>query len=150
GTLLNATYPAACATSTADVWIIVFDAVCDAMSQIVPNRACAGWQRAAILQIAGVDPRTHEPYSSLLHIALMGGAGAVSGMDGGGLGGLANTGGASTKGDIELLDLRLPLYFHQHEFLTDSACPGKWRGASGAIVEFEAVDHPIQLTHAGD
>jgi N-methylhydantoinase B len=148
--MLNAEHPAACAMSTGDIWTVVFDAVCDAMAHVVPERACAGWTRTAIFGITGVDPRLGEEYTSMLHIALMGGAGAVYGMDGGGLWGTIPTGGASTTGDIELLEFRLPLHFAQHELRRDSACPGRWRGALGAVVEFEVIDHQAQVSHVGD
>jgi N-methylhydantoinase B len=150
GTMLNAEHPAACAMSTGDIWSIVFDAVCDAMSAIVPGRACAGWTRTAIFGVSGVDPRVGEHYSGLLHVALMGGAGAVHGFDGGGLWGTIPTGGASTTGDIELLEFRLPLHFERHELRCDSACPGRWRGAVGAVAEFEVVGHRAVLAHVGD
>lgn len=148
--MLNAEHPQACAMSTGDVWTVTFDAVCAAMSQVVPERACAGWTRVAIFEVAGRDPRFDEPYASLLNVALMGGAGAVHGHDGGGLWGVIPTGGAATTGDIEMLELRLPLHFARHELATDSACPGRWRGAAGAVVEFTTVDHDAVLTHVGD
>jgi N-methylhydantoinase B len=80
----------------------------------------------------------------------MGGSGAVHGLDGGGLWGVISTGGASTTGDIELLEFRFPLRFHRHELRSDSACPGRWRGAVGATVEFEPLGHVVALTHVGD
>ncbi len=150
GTMLNAEHPAACAMSTGDIWSTVFDAVCDAMSNVVPERACAGWTRVAIFEVAGIDPRYGQHYSGLLHVALMGGAGAVHGLDGGGLWGVISTGGASTTGDIELLEFRFPLHFFEHELRRDSACPGRWRGAVGATVQFAPVAHSVALTHVGD
>jgi N-methylhydantoinase B len=150
GTMLNATHPAACATSTADVWTIVFDAVCDAMSTVVPARAAAGWTRVAIFEISGRDPRIDQHYSGLLLLALMGGAGAVHGHDGGGLWGVIPTGGAATTGDIELLEVRMPLHFVRHELRADSACPGRWRGFPGSVVELEVLGHDALLAHAGD
>ena len=149
-TMLNAARPAACAMSTSDIWANVFDAVCDAMSRIVFERACAGWQRPALFGPSGVDPRSGDHYGGALHIACMGGAGAVSGLDGGGLFGIVSTGGGSTTGDVELLEFRLPLHFERHELAIDSACPGRWRGALGAELEFELVDHAAELAHVGD
>jgi N-methylhydantoinase B len=150
GTMLNAELPTACAMSTSDVWGTVFDAVCGATSQIVPERACAGWTRPSMLQMSGRDPETGAPYSSFLSIAFIGGAGASHAVDGGGLWGMVSTAGAATTGDIELLEFRLPLHFHRHELATDSACPGRWRGAAGAVLEFEPVDHDGVASHDGD
>jgi N-methylhydantoinase B len=150
GTMLNPNRPAACQMSTADVWAVVFDAVCDALSSIAPERAYAGWQRVALFGVTGIDPRYGEYYGGALHIACMGGAGACHGMDGGGLWGIVGTGGASTTGDVELLEFRMPLHFEQHELQVDSACPGRWRGSPGAVLEFEVVDHRAQVSHVGD
>jgi hypothetical protein len=43
--MLNADHPAACAMSTGDIRTVVVEAVCDAMSKVVPERACAGGPR---------------------------------------------------------------------------------------------------------
>jgi N-methylhydantoinase B len=150
GSMLNASHPAACAMSTADIWSIVFDSVCDAMSKAVPERAVAGWTRAAILEISGRDPRSGEHYSGILLFAFMGGAGAVYGLDGGGLWGVIPTGGAGTTGDIELIEVRMPLHICRHELREDAACPGRWRGFPGCEVEFEVAGHDALLAHAGD
>lgn len=150
GTMLNAVRPAACVMSTGDVWCIVFDAVADALSKVVPERACAGWTRCSINGISGIDPRTGNPYGGLMGITLAGGAGAVTGRDGGGLWGIIATGGAAMTGDAELLEFRLPLAIHRHELLPDSACPGRWRGHPGAILDIEVVGHRATVSHVGD
>jgi N-methylhydantoinase B len=71
-------------------------------------------------------------------------------MDGGGLWGIIGTGGASTTGDVELLEFRMPLHFERHELHVDSACPGRWRGSPGTVLEFEIVGHRAQVSHVGD
>jgi N-methylhydantoinase B len=150
GSMLNPTFPAACQSSTADVWGVVFDAVCDALSHAVPERACAGWHKIATFGVSGVDPRTREFYASGLHIANVGGAGAVTGLDGGGLWGIVSTGGGASVGDIETLEVRLPLHFHRHELDVDSASPGRWRGHNGAVLDFEVLGHTAQFNHVGN
>jgi N-methylhydantoinase B len=150
GSMLNALPPAACAMSTGDVWENVFDAVCDALSRLVPQRACAGWAHVAINSLSGVDPRSQEPYGGLLHISYQGGAGAAHRRDGGGLWGSIAPGGAASVGDIELLELRLPVHFAEHELRQDSGCPGRFRGAPGATVDLEIVDHNAVAVHLGD
>ena len=150
GTMLNAERPAACALSTADVWAAVWEAVCDAICKIVPERACAAWSQIAACAISGIDPRTGSPYSTgPLHVTHQGGAGAVYGLDGGGLWGLICTGGAASVGDIELLEYRTPWHFHHYELLQDSGCPGTWRGALGATLDVELVDHDAVAIHLG-
>jgi N-methylhydantoinase B len=150
GTMLNARLPAACAMSTGDVWAAVWESVCDALSKMVPERACAGWSQLAVNTLAGIDPRDGQPYSTgPLHITHQGGSGAVTGVDGGGLWGLICTGGAASVGDVELLEFRLPLHFHQHELWPDSGVPGTWRGAPGAMLDVEIVGHEATVTHIG-
>lgn len=150
GTMLNATLPAACAMSTGDVWAAVWESVCDALSKMVPERACGGWSQLAVNTLAGVDPRNGQPYSTgPLHITHQGGSGAVAGVDGGGLWGLICTGGAASVGDVELLESRLPFHFHRHELWQDSGVPGTWRGAPGAELEMEIVGHEAIITHIG-
>jgi N-methylhydantoinase B len=85
-----------------------------------------------------------------MHVTYHGGAGAVSGADGGPLWGAIVAAGAPQVGDIELLELRLPLHFHRYELAQDSACPGRWRGGLGAVLELEIVDHDAVVTHFGD
>jgi N-methylhydantoinase B len=150
GTMLNAARPAACVMSTGDVWANVFDAVADALSKAVPDRAVAGWSKCCINGFSGRDPRTGDLYGGLMGITVQGGAGAVYGLDGGGLWGIIPTGGAAMCGDIELLEFRLPLHFWQHELRCDSGCPGRWRGAPGAVLEIEVVDHTSVVSNVGD
>ncbi len=150
GTMLNAALPAACAMSTGDVWAAVWESVCDALSKMVPERACAGWSQLAVNTLSGIDPRDGQPYSTgPLHITHQGGSGAVTGVDGGGLWGLICTGGAASVGDVELLEFRLPLHFHRHELWQDSGVPGTWRGAPGATLDVEIVGHEALVTHIG-
>jgi len=150
GTMLNASLPAACAMSTGDIWAAVWESVCDALSKLIPERACAGWSQLAVNTLAGIDPRDGEPYSTgPLHITHQGGSGAVNGSDGGGLWGLICTGGAASVGDVELLEFRLPFHIHRHELLQDSGVPGTWRGSPGAILDMEIVDHESLVSHIG-
>jgi N-methylhydantoinase B len=150
GTMLNARPPAACAMSTGDVWAAVWEAMCDALSQLVPERACAGWSQLAVNTFSGTDPRWDEPFSTgPLHVTHQGGAGAAYGQDGGGLFGLICTGGAASIGDIELLEFRLPFHFHCHELQVDSGCPGRWRGSPGAVLDLEIDSDEAVVAHIG-
>jgi N-methylhydantoinase B len=150
GTMLNAARPAACSLSTGNPWENVFEAVTDAFSKIVPQRSCAGWAHVACSSVSGIDPRYGEPYGGLMHVTYHGGSGAVYSTDGGHLWGSIVAAGAPQVGDVELLELRLPLEFHRYELVTDSPCPGTWRGGCGAELELEIVDHEAVITHFGD
>ena len=52
-------------------------------------------------------------------------------------------------GEIELLELRLPMHIVRHELLPDSCCPGRWRGGCGADLEMEIRDPECVATRTG-
>ena len=151
GTVINAAAPAACYTSTGPTYGLVFDAVTDALSKANPERACARWSYVHVVSFNGVDPRDGEPFSYLSHFASEGGGGAYYGHDGGHLWGCISTAGASTTGDVELVEFRVPIHVHRLELLPDSGCPGKWRGGLGSVldVEVQCDDCLVTVTGAG-
>ena len=151
GTVINAAAPAACYTSTGPTYGLVFDAVTDALSKANPERACPGWSYVQVVSFNGVDPRDGEPFSYLSHFASEGGGGAYYGHDGGHMWGCISTAGASTTGDVELIEFRVPVHVRRLELFPDSGCPGKWRGGLGALldVEVQCDDCLVTVTGAG-
>ena len=119
---------------------VVFSAVCEALSGANPERACAAWLYQNTVQFGGTDPRDGEPYAYMSHLMSKGGGGAYYGRDGGHMWGIAAAGGANMTGEVELLELRLPIHVVRHELLPDSGCPGRWRGGCGADLELEIRD----------
>jgi N-methylhydantoinase B len=137
GSLLNPAGPVATYASTGATYALVFSAVCQALSQAIPERACAAWCYQNTVTFAGVDPRDGQSFAYMSHLMSKGGGGAYHGRDGGHLWGLPAAGGANMTGEIELLEFRLPIRIVRHELLADSGCPGTWRGGCGAALEIE-------------
>ena len=135
GTIVNPVAPAASYACTGVTFGVVFSAVCQALSCANPERACAAWLYQNTVQFGGTDPRDGEPYAYMSHLMSKGGGGAYYGRDGGHMWGIAAAGGANMTGEIELLELRLPIHVVRHELLPDSGCPGRWRGGCGADLE---------------
>ena len=65
--------------------------------------------------------------------------------------GCISTAGASTTGDVELVEFRVPVHVHRLELFPDSGCPGRWRGGLGALldVEVQCDDCLVTVTGAG-
>lgn len=149
GTMLNARIPAACAYSpNLDN---IRDAICEALSQALPERATGGFNHGPGLIFYGRDPRRDEPYVYLCIEHILGGGGARAGkMDGWHCTGIACAGGAITSANMELLEYDKPLHVHRYQMRTDSGCAGRWRGGLGAVMEVELVDHDCILTNWGE
>ena len=94
----------------------------------------AGWGRRFRIAIQGEDPRTGRNFIWHMFHARPGG-GASSGGDGYSSIGEWHTVGGLKFGSIEVVEVRFPLYFRQHEFRPGSAGDGQYRGGPGAVLE---------------
>ncbi len=130
GTFLNARFPAA-TTFGNSITGPHSDAIFQALSRAVPNRVTAGWNRRLALAVSGIDPRGNRPYVDILFNSLKGGSGATYGCDGYDHIGLINCAGGILAQDPEMFELQTPHYLLKHEYATDSAGAGRWRGGLG-------------------
>jgi N-methylhydantoinase B len=137
GTFLNARFPAA-TTFGNSITGPNADAILKAMAGAVPERVTAGWNRMLALAISGHDPRVNRPYVDILFNALKGGSGATQGYDGYDHIGLINCAGGILAQDPEMFELQTPNTLIKHEYITDSAGAGRWRGGLGVetIIRF--------------
>ncbi len=137
GTFLNAKYPAA-TTFGNSITGPNADAILKALSEAIPDKVTAGWNRMLALAVSGIDPRMNRPYVDILFNALKGGSGAVQGCDGYDHIGLINCAGGILAQDPEMFELQTPNFIVKHEYASDSAGAGRWRGGLGVetIVKF--------------
>jgi N-methylhydantoinase B len=137
GTFLNATYPAA-TTFGNSITGPNADAILKALSDAIPDKVTAGWNRMLALAVSGIDPRTNRPYVDILFNALKGGSGAMQGCDGYDHIGLINCAGGILAQDPEMFELQTPNFIVKHEYAPDSAGAGRWRGGLGVetIIKF--------------
>jgi N-methylhydantoinase B len=150
GTLTNASDPAPCGASTTTCGDNITDAVRDALSKALPERAVAGWCHCAGSNQVGIDPRSGEFYTFNMIIGTGGGAGATWGLDGWHcLNTTAGAGGILT-GDVELLEHEYPVAIHRYELRADSAGAGKWRGGLGPVFETEPIEHEADIVLWGE
>jgi len=138
GTFLNARFPAA-TTFGNSITGPNADAILKAFSKALPDRVTAGWNRMLALAVSGHDPRFDRPYVDILFNALKGGSGATRGCDGYDHIGLINCAGGILAQDPEMFELQTPNILVKHEYATDSAGAGRWRGGLGVetIIRFE-------------
>jgi N-methylhydantoinase B len=149
GTLLNAEFPAA-TTFGNTLAGPHSDAIFRALAPAVPERVSAGWNRMLGMTVTGLDPRHGRRYVDILFLALKGGSGAVQGCDGYDHIGLINTAGGILAQDYEMLEVHTPHRLRRHEYLADSAGPGRWRGGLGVETEFEVLGEQVTGIIFGD
>ncbi len=134
GTFLNARFPAA-TTFGNTITGPNADAILKAFSGALPKMVTAGWNRALNFSITGKDPRTKRSYMDILFLALKGGSGGTWGADGYDHIGLINCAGGILAQDYEMFEAQGPHLLSKHEYLPDSAGPGRWRGGLGVETE---------------
>ncbi len=135
GSFLNARFPAA-TTFGNSLTGPTSDAIFRAFAQALPKMVTAGWNRMMGFTITGRDPRHARPYVDILFLALKGGSGATFGADGYDHIGLINCAGGILAQDYEMFEVHDPHRLLRHEYATDSAGAGRWRGGLGVETEF--------------
>ena len=135
GSFLNARFPAA-TTFGNSITGPTSDAILRAFAQAIPQMVTAGWNRMLGMTVTGMDPRHRRPYVDILFLALKGGSGATLNADGYDHIGLINCGGGLLAQDYEMFEIQNPHFLLHHEYATDSAGAGCWRGGLGVDTEF--------------
>lgn len=149
GSFLNARFPAA-TTFGNSITGPNSDAILKAFSGALPQRVTAGWNRFLGFTITGRDPRKGRSYVDILFLALKGGSGGTWMADGYDHIGLINCAGGILAQDYEMFEIHDPHFLVKHEYLTDSAGPGRWRGGLGVETEFEIYGENVTGIAFGD
>jgi N-methylhydantoinase B len=149
GTILNAAFPAA-TTYGNHLCPPNADAIARALAPVVPKRVTAGWNHLLCSLTTGVDPRSRDKFVDICFMGLKGGSGALCGVDGYDHIGMIDAAGGLLDQDYEMFEQQTPHVLIKHEYLCDSAGPGKWRGGLGVETEFEIGADDTQLVIFGD
>lgn len=149
GSFLNASFPAA-TTFGNSITGPTSDAIMKAFAQAVPKTVTAGWNRFLGFAVTGTDPRKGRPYSDILFLALKGGSGATHMADGYDHIGLINCAGGILAQDYEMFEIQNPHLLSRHEYATDSAGAGQWRGGLGVETEFRIDGEDVTAVAFGD
>lgn len=149
GTLLNAAFPAA-TTYGNHLCPPNADAIARALAPVVPERVTAGWNHLLCSLTTGRDPRKADKYVDICFMGLKGGSGALRGTDGYDHIGMIDASGGVLDQDYEMFEQQTPHRLIRHEYLCDSAGPGRWRGGLGVETIFEIGADDTQLVVFGD
>jgi N-methylhydantoinase B len=149
GSFLNARFPAA-TTFGNSITGPTSDAIFRAFAKALPKMVTAGWNRFLGFAISGQDPRRRRPYVDILFLSLKGGSGGTWKSDGYDHIGLINCAGGILAQDYEMFEIHDPHRLVKHEYLRDSAGPGRWRGGVGVETEFEIDGENVTGVAFGD
>jgi N-methylhydantoinase B len=143
GCLVNPRYPAACGARGV-VGYRVFDAIMQALAQIVPERAIGGSEGGPYLLAGG---GTHEGRPFVLNEMVVGTWGARAGKDG--IEGISNPAANLSNQPVEMIEADMPVEVLRYGLLPDTGGPGEFRGGLSFIREFRFLA-PIRFVLRGD
>ena len=149
GTILNASYPKA-TTFGNHLCPPNADAIIRALAPVIPDRVTAGWNNLLASLTTGLDEDKGEDYVDIGFMGLKGGSGAMNGTDGYDHIGMIDASGGILDQDYEMFEQQTPHLLIKHEYITDSAGAGQWRGGLGVETEFIIGSHDTQLVTFGD
>jgi N-methylhydantoinase B len=149
GTILNASYPAA-TTFGNHLCPPNADAIIRALAQAIPQRVSAGWNQLLCSLSTGHDPRKRDNYVDILFMGLKGGSGAMQDCDGYDHIGMIDASGGVLDQDYEMFEQQTPHHLVRHEYITDSAGPGEFRGGLGVETRYRVGGEQTQVVTFGD
>jgi len=149
GKILNASYPKA-TTFGNHLCPPNADAIIRALAPVIPDRVTAGWNNLLASLTTGIDPETDESYVDIGFMGLKGGSGAMNGTDGYDHIGMIDASGGVLDQDYEMFEQQTPHLLKKHEYVTDSAGAGQWRGGLGIETVFIIGSEDTQLVTFGD
>jgi len=149
GIILNASYPKA-TTFGNHLCPQVADSIFKALSDAIPDRVTAGWNHLLCSLFTGIHPRTGRKYVDICFLGLKGGSGALKGDDGYDHIGMIDASGGVLDQDYEMYEQQTPHRIIKHEYLTDSAGAGKWRGGLGVKTEIQIGTDNTTMVVFGD
>ena len=149
GTILNARYPAA-TTFGNHLCPPNADAIIRALAPAIPKRITAGWNQLLCYLTSGYDTRKKDSYVDIGFIGLKGGSGATFGVDGYDHIGMIDASGGVLDQDYEMFEQQTPHLLLKHEYWTDSAGAGQWRGGLGVETRFRFGGENTKVVTFGD
>jgi len=149
GSIVNPLFPAPVASCTLDTACAILEACWQALSEIIPERVPAGWNRWNGPTITGVDPR-RENFYVMFGFNGFGGAGGMNGLDGRHYIGDGIDLGGLIAPNIETNEIDYPHITEFNEYTQDSCGAGKFRGGCGARYRVRLYDKSPTLVNFGD
>jgi len=149
GTILNASYPAA-TTFGNHLCPPNADAIIRALAPVLPDRVTAGWNQLLCSLSTGRDPRKEDDFVDILFMGLKGGSGATCDCDGYDHIGMIDASGGILDQDYEMFEQQTPHLLLKHEYRTDSAGAGEFRGGLGVETRYKVGGEKTAIVTFGD
>jgi N-methylhydantoinase B len=143
GCLVNPRYPAACGARGV-VGYRVFDAIMQALAQVVPERAIAGSEGGPFLFAAGGLYRGRQYVLNEMCVGTWGARASKDGIEG-----ISNPAANLSNQPVEMIEADMPIEVLQYGVITDSGGPGRFRGGLGFVREFRFLEE-ARFTLRGD
>jgi N-methylhydantoinase B len=155
GTIVHPVPPVGSSMATTFLTDPLTEAVMGCLSELVPDRASAGWTwggPGANNILFGVDKRGKAPRPvSTIGFLAIGGSGAVKGYDGWSQAAAMMSGGSIPVANIEIFEHVMPVRFLKRTFPTDFQGDGQWRGGCGMETVVKPVKgHEITFANFGN
>ena len=144
GSFFNPRFPAP-SSGRAAVQIRMFEVVCGALSQIVPERAMASFSHWSNPIIGGVDPDTQESF--IVYDVIYGGYGGRSTKDGAEA--LCPVFNAANI-PVEVQESQSPVRIRKMALVPDTGGAGQFRGGCGLRKEIEVLAESATASLSGD
>ncbi len=144
GSFFNPTYPAP-SSGRAVLQVRIFEAICGALAQVVPQRAMAGFSHWSNPIIGGTDDRTGKPF--IFYDLIMGGYGGRANRDG--QEAMCPVFNASNI-PVEVQEAHSPVRVKRLEIMTDSGGAGQFRGGGGVRKDLEIYTEQAVASLLGD
>jgi N-methylhydantoinase B len=121
-----------------------------ALAPVIPERVSAGWNQLLCSLSTGRDPAKNDNYVDILFMGLKGGSGARCDCDGYDHIGMIDASGGILDQDYEMFEQQTPHRLLHHEYKTDSAGAGQFRGGLGVETRYLVGGENTQIVTFGD
>ena len=149
GTILNASYPKA-TTFGNHLCPPNADAIMRALAPAIPDNVTAGWNNLFCSLTSARDEEKDDTYVDIFFMGQKGGSGGMKGTDGYDHIGMIDASGGMVDQDYEMFEQQTPHLLKKHEYTTDSAGAGQWRGGLGVETIYTMGSEDTQFVTFGD
>jgi N-methylhydantoinase B len=149
GTILNASYPKA-TTFGNHLCPPNADAIMRALAPAIPENVTAGWNNLFCSLTSARDEEKDDTYVDIFFMGQKGGSGGMKGTDGYDHIGMIDASGGMVDQDYEMFEQQTPHLLKKHEYTTDSAGAGQWRGGLGVETIYTMGSEDTQFVTFGD
>ena len=137
GTVVNPLPPAPCMFSTVVIGGDIGTATMRALEQAIPDRAGAVSLNYCLCTTYGHDSRYDAMFVTIEYGNTLVAASGTRGSDG--WGGWPAPMCGLIYSTVEMSEIQFPFFYHQYEYVADTAAAGQWRGVPGFAMKRESV-----------